>query len=157
MVTLLTSKVMFPHQATINQSSTGQPKDIRKKTINFSEMKFNFTRECGARPCVVNHFVFSQAAVHTLFFCCSCNHLRCPSIRWLSLMMGPVQSWGSSHWGPQEMKLFMNAMLLTLQARSRPPPDSVCSEVSVKAPLHLQRKTLVVKMTLATIWSDIFS
>lgn len=49
------------------------------------------------------------------------------------------------------MKLFMNATLLTLQARSQPPPDSVCSEVSVKPALLLKRENLVIIIVLYLI------
>lgn len=58
-VALVTGKAMFLNQAAINQSSTGQTKDIRKQTLIFPpEMWFNFANECGARPPVVNRFLF---------------------------------------------------------------------------------------------------
>lgn len=58
-VTLVSGKAMFLNQATTNQSSTGQTKDIGQKALNFPpEMWFNFAGECGARPPVVNHFFF---------------------------------------------------------------------------------------------------
>lgn len=141
---------MCLNQATTNQSSTGQTKDIRKKALNFRpEMWFNFAGECGARPPVVNHFLF----FYQHFFCCcplSCNYLPCAFTRWSSLTMGPVQSWGSNHWGPREMKLYTNATHPTLRARSRLLPDSVCSEVS-------EKKNLVIKIILQRICQGILS
>lgn len=97
--------------------------------------------------------VFSQAAVQHFFFChcpLSCNYLPCPSTRWSSLTMGPVQSWGSNHWGPREMKLFTNATLPILRARLRPPPDSAYSEVS-------ENESLVIRIILQWIWQGILS
>lgn len=97
--------------------------------------------------------VFSQVAVQHFFFChcpLSCNYLPCPSTRWSSLTMGPVQSWGSNHWGPREMKLFTNATLPILRARLRPPPDSACSEVS-------ENESLVIRIILQWIWQGILS
>lgn len=118
-VTLVSGKAMFLNQATTNQSSTGQSKDIRKKALNFPpEMWFNFAGECGARPPVVNHFCFFSSQ-HFFFCCCplSCNYLPCPSTRWSSLTMGPVRSWGSNHWEPREMKLYTSATRPTRRAR----------------------------------------